>query len=73
MFIDHNSYSIPGKIGPIKIKPLSWKLFKSFPPENSPYLAHIYWAVNYEFAPLRSGQPKVKVTVSVLSKSWKVR
>lgn len=47
MLIDHTSYGIPSKIGPIKIKPLTWKDFKASPPENSPYLAHIYWGVNY--------------------------
>ena len=70
MFVDHLSYDIPGKVGPIKIKPLTWGEFKGTPPENSPYLAHIYWTVSYEFQSFSTGKPKVKVIVSVRPKSW---
>lgn len=49
MFVDHNTFGIPAKIGGIKIKPLSWDDFKGVPPPKSYYLAHIYWGINYQF------------------------
>ena len=49
MFVDHNTFGIPAKIGGIKIKPLSWDDFKGTPPPKSYYLAHIYWGINYQF------------------------
>lgn len=70
MLVDHLTYDIPTKVGPIKIRSLAWADFKGTPPENSPYLAHIYWAVNYEFQNFSTSKPKVKVTVSVRPKSW---
>ena len=49
MFVDHNTYGIPASVGGINIKSLSWDDFKGAPPEQSPYAAHIYWNVNYQF------------------------
>lgn len=74
MFIDHNSYSIPESIAGVRIKSLSWQLFKGTPPPNSQYSAHIYWGINYHFAPFGQGtQPPLTVAVNVRPKSWRVK
>ena len=55
MFVDHNTIGIPEKIAGIKIKALSWQDFKGTPPKASPYVAHIYWGVNYQFGSYGEG------------------
>lgn len=74
MLVDHNSFGIPPKIATLKIKPLKWTDFKGTPPQDSPFLAHIYWSVNYEFGNYSEGnQPKLRVWVQVRPKSWTVK
>ena len=74
MLVDHSTYGIPEVVGGLKVQPLSWADFKGTPPDNSPYLAHIYWTVNYEFGSYAEGtNPDLKVTIRVRPKSWKLK
>lgn len=47
MIINHKTYNIPDEVGSLKIRPMSWEDFKGVPPENTWFLAHIYWGINY--------------------------
>lgn len=74
MFVDHNTYGIPASVGGISIKPLTWEDFKGTPPPQSPYVAHIYWNINYQFGSYGEGcQPNLTVNVNVRPKSWRVK
>lgn len=74
MFVDHNTYDIPCQIAGLSIRPLSWSDFQGEPPQDSPYVAHIYWSVNYEFGNTPEGcKPDLKVSVKVRPKSWRVK
>lgn len=74
MLVDHNSYGIPPKIASLKIRALKWTDFKGTPPPDSPFAAHIYWSVNYEFGNYNEpNQPKLRVWVQVRPKSWTIK
>lgn len=74
MLVDHTAYGIPEQVGEVKVRALGWADFKGTPPQDSPYLAHIYWSVNYEFGEYAEGcQPALKVSVQVRPKSWRVK
>lgn len=74
MLVDHNSYGIPDKIASLKIKALKWTDFKGTPPAHSPFSAHIYWSVSYEFGFYSEGsQPRLRVWVQVRPKSWTIK
>lgn len=74
MLINHTTMGLPASIAGLVIKPISWSDFKGTPPEQSYYLAHIYWGINYQYNSCQDGKkPKVQVQVEVRAKSWKVR
>ena len=74
MFVDHNTYGIPEKVGGVRIRALSWEDFRGNPPPKSHYLAHIYWGVNYQYGCYNEGcTPSLTVTVNVRPKSWRIR
>lgn len=71
MFVNHQTYNIPESIASLKIRPLYWKDFKGTPPENTWFLAHIYWDINYEYSnDTKGAQPKVRTSVRVQPRSW---
>jgi hypothetical protein len=50
---------------------MSWNDFKGVPPKDTWFLAHIYWAIDYEI--INKGdknKPYVKANARVLPKSW---
>jgi hypothetical protein len=74
MLVDHDSMNLPPAIAGIPIRALTWDDFKGTPPEDSPYVAHIYWSINYQFTTCKEGKkPRLKVQVGVRPKSWRVK
>ena len=63
---------LPPKIGTLQIPSISWEDFPRDPPDDSPYLAHIYWTIHYHYPPPLTPPLKqtVSTEVSVMGKSW---
>lgn len=70
---------MPLKIGGLQLNKLTWDNFKGKIPEDSPYRAHIYWRVGYNYLPKFVTNPKsrkieyninISTWVQVQEKSW---
>ncbi|KRX02766.1 hypothetical protein PPERSA_02256 [Pseudocohnilembus persalinus] len=79
MGADNINNILPVKIGSLQIKKMNWKDLGGKIPENSPYKAHIYWNISYNYdvqiiptVGMQKMQYKVlvKTWVSISNKSW---
>ena len=63
---------LPARVGSLQIPSIDWNDFSGEVQEDSPYMAHIYWTIYYQYPPplAPSVQQNVSTSVTILSKSW---